>query len=64
MMETILSLRDVNLEYKLGNIWGNEGKFKALLNINIDIKEGDTLGVMGRNGCGKSSLLRIMAGIT
>lgn len=35
----------------------------AIHNINIDLKDGDRLGVMGPNGSGKSTLLRTIGGI-
>lgn len=37
--------------------------FRALDNINFDIKKGRALGVIGRNGSGKSSLLQLITGI-
>jgi lipopolysaccharide transport system ATP-binding protein len=35
----------------------------ALHNINLNLKDGDRLGIMGPNGSGKSTLLRTIAGI-
>lgn len=35
----------------------------ALKDISFDVKQGDFLGVVGRNGGGKSTLLKILAGI-
>jgi len=37
--------------------------FRALNNINFDITKGQALGVIGRNGSGKSSLLQLITGI-
>ena len=37
--------------------------FWALRDVNLEVKEGTTLGVLGRNGAGKSTLLNIIAGI-
>lgn len=37
--------------------------FRALNNINLTLKDDDRLGLIGRNGAGKSSLLRVIAGI-
>ncbi|MEH6418224.1 ABC transporter ATP-binding protein [Pseudomonas sp. CGJS7] len=36
---------------------------EALKNVNLDIRPGDRVGVMGHNGAGKTSLLRLLAGI-
>jgi ABC-type polysaccharide/polyol phosphate transport system ATPase subunit len=35
----------------------------ALSGINLNLKEGDRLGLMGHNGAGKSTLLRTLAGV-
>ncbi len=37
--------------------------FWALQDINLEIAQGETLGIVGRNGCGKSTLLKCIAGI-
>lgn len=38
-------------------------KIKALDNVSFQVKEGEFLGVIGPNGCGKTTLLKIIAGI-
>ena len=35
----------------------------ALNSVNLDLKDGDRLGIMGPNGSGKSTLLRTIAGV-
>jgi len=35
----------------------------ALCDINLDLHDGDRLGVIGHNGAGKSTLLKLMAGV-
>ncbi len=43
-----------NVTYQIEN--------KSILNgINLNIKQGECVGLMGKNGCGKSTLLKIMA---
>jgi lipopolysaccharide transport system ATP-binding protein len=37
--------------------------FWALRDINLSVEEGTVHGLIGHNGCGKSSLLRMMAGV-
>ena len=38
-------------------------KFYALKNINLEIKPGEFIGIIGRNGTGKSTLLKIITGM-
>jgi len=77
-METDISISVRNLKkiYKLYNSHSDRVKeafhpfrkkyhynFNALNDINIDVKRGETLGVIGRNGSGKSTLLQIVCRI-
>jgi ABC-type polysaccharide/polyol phosphate transport system ATPase subunit len=36
---------------------------QALDNVSLDVRAGETFGIMGRNGCGKSTLLKVLCGI-
>lgn len=38
-------------------------KFKALDNVNFEVESGDFVGIIGKNGSGKSTMLKIIAGI-
>lgn len=61
---TITRLRGIGLRYaRQGSLLWKRTPFWALHDVSFDLRRGDTLGVIGRNGAGKSSLLRIIAGI-
>ncbi len=40
-----------------------ETKFEALSNISLSIQQGETFGIIGKNGAGKSTMLGLMAGV-
>lgn len=40
-----------------------EGEFWAVNNVSFELRSGEALGIMGVNGCGKTTLLRILNGV-
>lgn len=48
--------------FSIRNIIKKLGKFK-LNNINLELKEGDIVGIIGLNGLGKMILIKIIMGI-
>lgn len=61
--QTILSLKNVGVNYNTSIIPGRGKDFWALKDITLRLHQGESLGVIGRNGMGKSTLLRVMANI-
>ncbi|MCY4218229.1 MAG: ABC transporter ATP-binding protein [Gammaproteobacteria bacterium] len=46
-----------------GGIIDGEPKIPILRDINVSVKNGHVVGVIGESGCGKSTLARVMAGL-
>jgi NitT/TauT family transport system ATP-binding protein len=42
---------------------GRSGTVEALRDIDLDVAEGEFVAVLGRSGCGKSTMLRLIAGL-
>lgn len=72
MKKTAIQLNDISLHFPkqrnplaivLDFIKKNDRKFTALKNVNIEINQGEVVGIIGRNGSGKSTLLRVISGI-
>ncbi len=45
-------------------IYAKNEKFYALNGINLEVKRGDTLGLIGTNGAGKSTMLKLLSKVT
>ena len=61
MNDTLINLENVGVCYKQP---GRSGvKNWALQGISFELKRGETLGVIGRNGVGKTTLLKVLAHI-
>lgn len=41
-----------------------KGRFTALTDINLTVKQGEFIALIGHSGCGKSTLLNLVAGLT
>ena len=57
--QPIIQLRDVFKAYETGG-----EPFVALRDINIDIHQGEFLGITGKSGAGKTTLLNMISGVS
>ena len=77
-METIIEVKDVTMRFRMANDRINsikeyaiarlKGKlqydeFEALRHVSFDVKRGEVVGLIGRNGAGKSTILKVISGI-
>ena len=62
-MEKNLQERYVQLENLSMSFTTKKGIFNALNNINLNIKEGEFISIIGHSGCGKSTVLNLIAGL-
>ncbi len=60
-MAPLFELRSVSQSYGRG---GAERGALVLDDVSLTLNEGEIVGLLGRSGCGKSSLLRIVAGLS
>ena len=58
MTDSVLTIANVNL-----SLDGNAGRVDILHDISLDVAAGETLGLVGPSGSGKSSLLMLMGGL-
>ncbi|MDP9440733.1 MAG: dipeptide/oligopeptide/nickel ABC transporter ATP-binding protein [Actinomycetota bacterium] len=52
----LLELRSVSKSF-------DRGRLTALDNVNLDVRSGETVGIIGSSGAGKSTLARVVAGL-
>ena len=73
--ETVIKIENLTKEYKMYKtkkdrlveaiLPGVErhDTFRAMDNLNLEVKKGEVLGILGKNGAGKSTLLKMVTGV-
>ena len=59
--DKITSIKELVTQTLRGKVQYNE--FWALHDVNFEVKKGEVIGIIGRNGAGKSTILKIISGI-
>src|SRR5215471_9094575 len=49
---------------KLRSLWSTPKEFWAVREVSFEVKRGEALGIIGHNGAGKSTILKLLASIT
>ena len=62
----ILPLKGISKSFQVGQrtIGRSRPRLRALVDIDLEVEAGETLGIVGESGCGKSTLARIVVGLT
>ncbi|GAL37530.1 Teichoic acid export ATP-binding protein TagH [Vibrio maritimus] len=64
MSKPVITLENIAVTYKSGiPLFKQTSVHTALKEISFELHEGDSLGIIGRNGVGKSTLLNLLNGI-
>ena len=59
--ERIFSLKEYFIKFVKGELVFEE--FRALIDVSFSVKKGEILGIIGYNGAGKSTMLKVISGI-
>jgi oligopeptide/dipeptide ABC transporter ATP-binding protein len=61
---TILSVRHLKVHFRPRGIWARRrGLIRTIEDLHLDLRAGETLGIVGESGCGKSTLARTLIGL-
>lgn len=59
--DVLVRVRGLRKEFEWGSGWGTaKAKVLAVDDVSLDIRRGETVGIVGESGCGKSTLARLI----
>lgn len=61
MSDAVISFKDVSKRFRRTD---GQGDFVAVENLSFEIAKGEIVAVLGKTGCGKSTMFNIVAGLT
>lgn len=61
--DLVLDVRNLSVAYNVSSIFGNKTTSDVVKNVNLSIKQGEILGLVGESGCGKSTLSKAILGM-
>jgi lipopolysaccharide transport system ATP-binding protein len=62
-LSIVLTAKHLSLDYAVRQSYLKSTTKRVLDNVSFEVHEGECLGIIGRNGVGKTSLLKVLAGI-
>jgi oligopeptide/dipeptide ABC transporter ATP-binding protein len=64
MSEVLLEARGVSRSFTIRDGFFHRRQLRAVDGVDLEILQGETLGIVGESGCGKSTLARLLLGLT
>jgi len=61
---SLLAVRNLSVSFRVSRRWGRRQDLQAVRNVDLDLNQGQALGLVGESGCGKSTLARAIMLLT
>ena len=61
--DLVLDVRDLSVTYRTSTVFGKKTQYRAVDHVNLSIRQGEIMGLVGESGCGKTTLSRAILGM-